>query len=256
MPKNILLVGFGKMGKELLRLAPKYDMQISCLLLNKEPIEDLPIPWHTSFQSISIDTVDLAIDFSSPHGIVERTEWLFDHHIPLVQGTTGWEDSKDTLLATANKKKASFVWSNNFSHGLFLFKQIVETAAKLLPKLPDFDVALMEAHHRKKKDSPSGTLLSLQKTVLDQLNTRLPGCSSKKSPLDGPEVDVASLRVGHIPGYHSLWIDGPSESIQLTHSVRSRSVFAEGALFAANMLLQTPGVFSFDDLLTERLLYV
>lgn len=256
MTARVLLIGYGKMGQELVRAMNAHDMQPALLLLKNEPKTPLPCPWTTSLSKLSLDNIDLAIDFSSPEGIVERSLMLLTHKVPLIQGTTGWEDQRELILNEAKKSQGSLVWSNNYSPGLFLFKQIVERAAHLLPSLPDFDVGLIEAHHRKKKDAPSGTLLSLQKTLLDSLKGRRPGSSSKKTPLEPDEVDVATLRLGNIPGYHSLWIDGPSETIELTHSVRSRAVFADGALLAGKLLLETPGVFSFDDLLRKRMLYV
>lgn len=249
MSRGVLLIGYGKMGKELLALMPQHDMHVTRIVTQRPPDTKEGLPLATWEGSIPWEDIDIAIDFSSPEGIEKRCQLIIDHGIPLVEGTTGWEACRKNVLDYARKKGASLVWSNNFSIGLFLFKQIIDKAACLLEKLPEFDVALMEAHHRKKKDAPSGTLLSLKETILDHLPTKGSACSANKSPLEPNEIDSASLRVGHIPGYHSVWIDGPHETIQMNHSVRSRSVFADGALFAATELLKRQGVFSFDEIL-------
>lgn len=248
MTKRVLLIGFGNMGKEILPLLPKYNFEHVCTLLHSIPSHPFPFAWTTSIDDIPWDTIDLALDFSSPDHIEERCRILFDEQIPLIQGTTGWDAHRESILKEALSKHASFAWSYNFSLGMSLFKQLVGQAAQLFSPFHDFDVALMEAHHRHKKDAPSGTLLSLQEAILSKMKNRSVGASRATGEILPNDMDTATLRVGMNPGYHSLWIDGPHESIQLTHAVRSRSVFAEGALIAASLLLKNPGVWHYDDL--------
>jgi 4-hydroxy-tetrahydrodipicolinate reductase len=252
MKKRVLLIGYGKMGSEIATLLPKYNFEHVCTLLDTAPEHTFPLAWTTSIEDIPWDTIDIAIDFSSPDHIADRCQILFDEKIPLIQGTTGWDSSRELILQQAQKKDASFVWSYNFSLGMSLFKQLVAQAARLFQPFPDFDIALMEAHHRKKKDAPSGTLLSLQETLLSILKDRTPGASRTTGELHPSDIDIATLRVGNVPGHHAVWIDGPHESIQLTHSARSRTVFAEGALIAASLLLKNPGVWHYDDLITTK----
>lgn len=253
MSTKVLFIGNGKMGKELLFLCSTYQLEPAFMLVKKKPETPISIPWGLSLDEVPLATIDLAIDFSSAENIVQRSVALFEKKIPLIQGTTGWDDTRDLVLKHAEELKSPLVWSYNFSIGCSLFKQIVSFAGTLLKGFPEFDIALMEAHHRKKKDAPSGTLLSLRDKLTESLQERTAGCSMKSQLLDPREIDLASLRVGHVPGYHAVWIDGPFENIQLTHSVRSRSVFADGALLAANLLLKKPGVWHFDELLSSSL---
>lgn len=248
MTKRVLLIGFGNMGKEILPLLPKYNLEHVCTLLHSIPSHPLPFAWTTSIEDIPWDTIDIALDFSSPDAIEQRCTILFDEEIPLVQGTTGWDAHRDTILKTARSKQASFVWAYNFSLGMSLFKQLVGQAAQLFSPFRDFDLALMEAHHRHKKDAPSGTLLSLEEAILSKMKDRSFGASRATGEIHSSDIDTATLRVGMNPGYHSLWIDGPHESIQLAHTARSRAVFAEGALLAASLLLKNPGIWHYDDL--------
>lgn len=249
MTQRVLLIGFGKMGKEILPLLPKYNCEHACTLLHTEPHSPLPFAWTTSFDDIPWDAIDLAIDFSSPENIKERCELILNENIPLIQGTTGWDDQRESILEMARQKGSSMVWAYNFSLGMSIFKQLAAHAAYLMRPFPDFDIALMEAHHREKKDSPSGTLLCLQRAIFTAMEGRTIGASRTTGGIQPSDIDVATLRVGKNPGYHSVWIDGPNESIQMIHSARSRSVFAEGALIAANLLLQNPGVWHYDDLI-------
>ena len=237
---RVLLIGYGRVGRELESLLSKHKMKLGYVLHRDSAEGD--VPWNE---------IDLAIDFSSPDQIVDRSALLFDKKIPLVQGTTGWDTVRDQVLTLAKRENSSLVWSYNFSLGMSLFKSIVSHAASLLSHVDDFDIALMEAHHRKKKDSPSGTLLSLQESISKSLPAKRRACSAKEHLTSPEEMDSASLRVGYVPGYHSVWIDGPQENIQLIHSVRSRQVFAEGALYAGALLLNNPGVWHFDELVRQ-----
>jgi len=220
---NIALIGMGKMGREILSLLDQY--QFTAVFTADSTTSLIDAPWKT---------IDVCIDFSQPTKLLDRMEIICFHKKPLVLGTTGWDSQRNEVLAMFQASNTSLVWGSNFSPGMFIFHQIVRSSAHLLEGFPDFDVALFEAHHNKKQDAPSGTLLSLQEEF-----------PNKK--------ESAALRVGSVPGTHMVWIDGPEESITLTHAVRNRRTFAHGSLRAAQLLQQHPGIWHIYDLFRRSL---
>jgi 4-hydroxy-tetrahydrodipicolinate reductase len=140
------------------------------------------------------------------------------------------------------------VWGSNFSLGAYLFGALVGEAARRFAAFPEYDAAIHEIHHAAKADHPSGTA----KNLASHLVGVLPGKTGVVADLgDGPagkdRLHVSSTRVGHVPGVHTVFFDGPFDTIELRHSARSRSGFARGALLAAEWLLTHPGIHRFDD---------
>jgi len=238
------------MGQELLQLLPEYQM--SCAYICTKEFSHPSIPTSTSLDSAPWDQIDLCIDFSHADGLKERLTTIAAHKTALVLGTTGWDAERDDILAILEESHTPAVWGSNFSIGMYLFTQILSKASSLLSGFPEFDIALLEAHHKAKKDAPSGTLLSLRDEVLaHKTQTRPFHSTHEPTPENG--MDIATVRVGHVPGTHMAWLDGPEESIQLTHSVRNRRTFARGALTAARLLQQHEGIWHIHELLAHHL---
>lgn len=229
---RILLIGHGRMGRLVESLAGEYGCEVAGVV---DPV--------SRDHSGPIDAercrgVDVAIDFSTADAVTTNVPALAAHRVHIVLGTTGWQAHEPALRATIAAAGTGIVAAPNFSTGVVLFDALVRQAAALLAPQAEFGAFLHETHHAMKKDAPSGTALLLKRTM-EEAGFRRP-------------IDVASTRVGHVPGTHTIGFDGPSESITLTHTARDRAAFARGALTAARWIAGRPGWHTMHDVLGIR----
>lgn len=174
---------------------------------------------------------DVVIDFSTPEASVRYAELAAKANTPLVVGTTGRSPAQEEAVRAAAKKAPLFV-AANFSPGMNLLLHLARLSAAALP---EWDAAILDVHHKAKKDAPSGTAKALAESVR---------AADAKAPT------VASLRAGDVVGDHTLLLAGPEERLELTHRAHSRDVFARGALEAAYWLRgRKPGLYGMADLL-------
>jgi 4-hydroxy-tetrahydrodipicolinate reductase len=185
---------------------------------------------------------DAAIDFSIADAVLDHVAACARAGVPLVEGTTGWQDHEANARRIVESEKGAMVYGANFSIGVHLFYRLVERAGELFRGLPAYDPFIEEAHHAAKKDAPSGTARELAAILARRL---------------GHEPPVASTRAGHIPGVHRVGFDSAADQVTLTHTARSRDGFAVGALAAARWIAggngSRRGVYVFADVLDEIL---
>jgi 4-hydroxy-tetrahydrodipicolinate reductase len=224
---RILLLGHGRMGKLVESLAPEYDATIAGVI--HEQSGDRAIA------DGDFGDVDVAIDFTLAEAVPKNLPQLAARKINVVIGTTGWQAHEAAMREIVKDANIGVLAASNFSLGVNIFQLAVEEATRHFAKHPEFGAWIHEAHHAMKQDAPSGTALTIKSGM-----TRV-GFQRK--------IDVTSTRVGSVPGTHTVGFDGPSETIELTHTVRDRAVFARGALSAAKWLLGKKGWFSIRDLL-------
>jgi 4-hydroxy-tetrahydrodipicolinate reductase len=226
---RILLLGHGRMGSLVESLAPSYDATIAGV-----------IDEHSDQRAIAdgqFGDVDVAIDFTLADAVPKNLPQLAERKINVVIGTTGWQAHEAALRDIARQAGIGVLAASNFSLGMNVFALAVEEASRQFAKHPEFGAWIHEAHHVMKKDAPSGTALTLKKSM-------------EKAGYDRA-IDVSATRVGSVPGTHTVGFDGPSETIEFTHTVRDRAVFARGALTAARWLVGKQGWYSIRDLLAE-----
>jgi len=231
---KLALIGHGNMGKLIHKLAEEKGDEIVAIIDSKNPLR--------TKSNSSISLADVCIDFSTPQTVLQNVKFLASLKKDIIMGTTGWDD--DHLLKIKQiiaESKTGFLYSPNFSIGIALFLKIIDHAAKLMTSYTfsesnPYEVAGIEMHHSKKLDSPSGTA----NAIANQLNQ-----------YHSPPVVFSSVRVGSIPGTHSIIYDSPVDSITLTHTARNREGFAEGALTAAQWIIGKKGVFTLDDMLVH-----
>lgn len=196
--------------------------------------------------------MDAVIDFSLPQGLRQSLAWCVEHRVPLVIGTTGLTDADDAAITEAGKT-IPILRASNFSLVVNVLHELIARAA---PMLGDgYDIEIMEAHHRFKKDAPSGTALSLAQTACDAtgrdfskdvLTTR----SGDDVPRHASEITVQSIRIGDHPGEHTVYFAAPGERLELRHVSTSRDSYALGALRAADWLAgKAPGRYDMKDVL-------
>jgi 4-hydroxy-tetrahydrodipicolinate reductase len=225
MPR-LLVVGHGRMGTLVEGLASAHGFELAGVVSGRAS---------DALSGDAFGPVDVAIDFTNAEAVGRNLAVLAERGIHVVIGTTGLHEQESVLRAVASRAGIGVVAAANFSLGMNLFQLIVEEAARRLAPHGDFGAWIHEAHHDRKKDAPSGTALTL-KAGMSQAGF-------------GRGIDISSTRAGFIPGTHTVGFDGPSETIELTHTVRDRGVFARGALVAASWVVGRRGWFSMRDVL-------
>ena len=225
---RILLLGHGRMGQLVESLAASCDATIAGV-----------IDEHSGEGAIAAGAygaVDVAIDFTLADAVVKNLPQLAARKINVVIGTTGWQAQEASMRAIAAKAGIGVLAASNFSLGMNVFQLAVEEASRHFANHAEFGAWIHESHHVMKKDAPSGTAITLKQGI-EQAGYARP-------------IDMSSTRAGSVPGTHSVGFDGPSETIEFTHTVRDRAVFAHGALTAAKWLVGRQGWFSIRDLLS------
>jgi 4-hydroxy-tetrahydrodipicolinate reductase len=226
---KIALVGYGKMGKLIDQLAPEFSVEVGPKLDENN---------NANFEGLTaenFDGVDVAIEFSAPHVVVENVERLAALGVNVVVGTTGWAKDMDRVRLAAEKHNVGLVWSPNYSVGVQVFFRVVKEAARLLKDHPEYGAWAWEIHHDTKADAPSGTLLKLVGDMKGAGYTR--------------NIDVSSNRAGRHPGTHDIGFDSQADTLTLRHAARSREGFARGALKAAQWIHGKRGMYEFGETL-------
>ena len=239
---KILLIGYGAMNQRVARLAEEKNHEIVGVIVRNSE-KHYPYP---TFEHISEATeADVAIDFSNPELLLPLLEE--DFNLPVVIATTGEKEQIiDKLKALSTDMPVFF--SANMSYGVHALTKILEAA---VPLLQDFDIELTEAHHNKKVDAPSGTLVKLYDVIESLRETTKPVYdrheTTEKRTQD--EIGIHSIRGGTIVGEHDVLFAGTDETIEITHRAQSKDIFANGAISAAEKLVQNKnGYYTFDNL--------
>jgi len=229
---KIALLGYGKMGKTIERLAGEAGYEIV----------------YTSDRDLvqgTLDEADVAIEFSTPEAAFENIRKCLEAGIPVVSGTTGWLDRYEDVLKLCKDRNGSFIYASNFSIGVNLFFGLNEYLAKQMKQRSEYDVRISETHHTEKKDAPSGTAITLVEDILETLgysNWFLEG-----TPGDG--IPIEAKREGDVKGIHEIEYRSDVDRISIRHEAFSRDGFAKGALLAAEWLQDKKGVFGMKDVL-------
>ncbi len=244
---NIALIGYGAMGHEIETIALQRGHSVIARFNSGSLIPPSASDFYKS------NSIHCFIDFSTASLVRTHAEISSTLGIPLVEGTTGWQDQKKEILDRVRNKNGTMVYGNNFSVGAQIFFRIVQQASQLMDPFPGYDVAIHETHHTKKKDAPSGTALTLGDIILTQIRRKTAIKKQPESAVIKPnEIGIASTRVGVVPGIHSVMFNSAADEIELTHRAHNRTGFASGALLAAELIQTSSGVFSFEELLFER----
>ncbi|MNL21506.1 4-hydroxy-tetrahydrodipicolinate reductase [compost metagenome] len=214
-------------------------------------IEALGVPVSDDAAAL-LDKADAIIDFTAPAASVALAKLAAERGLVHIIGTTGCSDADDAAIAAAGAAGARIVKSGNFSPGMVALSVLVERAARALP---DYDVEVLEMHHNRKVDAPSGTALMLGEAAARGRNISLKDHSVRvrdghTGPREAGTIGFATLRGGNVIGDHMVILAGPSERIELNHRAQDRTIYANGALRAALWAAgQKPGLYSMADVL-------
>lgn len=228
-PRRLALVGYGKMGHIIERLAAEQGFEVALKLDEFNNVDGEGIT------PAAFAGVDVAIEFSTPEAAPRNLLKLAEVGVAAVTGTTGWLARLGEVTVGVEKAGTGLVWSPNFSIGVAVFSKLTESAAGLLKDETSYGAWAWEIHHDSKKDAPSGTLLHLVHAVKHAGYTR--------------NIDVSSSRAGTHPGTHEIGFDSAADTITLRHTARSREGFALGALKSARWIIGRRGVHTFEEVL-------
>ncbi len=235
---RIALIGYGKMGKEIEKIAVSRGHEVSLII-------DITNPQDLTTENLQ--KCDVAIEFTIPASAVKNYFACFEAGIPVVSGTTGWLDKKDEVFHTCKEKNGTFFYGSNFSVGVNLFFELNKKLAELMAPRSEYNVEMTEVHHTQKLDAPSGTGISLAEGIIE----KLPGKTAwvnDKTPAEN-EINIISERRGEVPGIHTIKYESDVDFIEITHSAKSRQGFAFGAVLAAEYCKDHSGILTMKDLL-------
>lgn len=229
---KIALLGYGRMGKEIEKIAISRGHEI---VIRKDVNDE-----------IDITLADVAIDFSVPTSAFNNITNCLNNNVPVISGTTGWLDKFDEAVALCKEKKGGFIYASNYSVGVNIFFELNKQLAKMMATLEDYKVSMEEIHHTKKLDAPSGTAITLAEGVIEN--------SSKSSWVLGDkntaeEIPIVAKRIPEVPGTHSVWYNSVVDTLEIKHTAHNRQGFALGAVIAAEWIIGKEGVFSMKDVL-------
>lgn len=202
-----------------------------------------------AFSSPHFRDSDVAIEFTQPDAAVDNVLRCFSAGVPVVSGTTGWQNSMPSIKDMCDKGAGTLLWASNFSIGVNVFMAVNRYMASLLDKFPGYRCEVEEVHHVHKLDHPSGTAVTLADTIVGQVE-RLDGWAE---PAEGEELKADILPVGHrregeVPGIHTVRWESDADTLTFTHSAKSRRGFALGAVMAAEWLKGRKGFYTINDM--------
>ena len=227
---KLALIGCGAMGQLVASLARKGGDEVGVVFSSSntgQTVEEF---------SAHLKGHDAAIDFSTAGAVVKNVEACACAGVPLVEGTTGWNQEQARVNELVKHFDAALVYGANFSVGMNIFYRIVQTASDCFAKIDQYAPFIEEAHHSRKRDAPSGTALRLSELMKERYQRDIP---------------IASTRAGYIPGTHRVGFDSEADQVLLTHAARSRQGFASGALLAAHWIVGRKGVFEFGEVIDD-----
>ena len=244
---KIAIIGTGKTGQAVGRLAGVDGHDVVARFNSASPLLEA--------LRDNLNDADVLIDFSRPDLALSHLERYCEWGVKAVVGTTGWYDEIDQVKKWVENSDAGILYAANFSIGVALTSRLIEAAAGLVDKLPEYDVSIHETHHRHKLDSPSGTALHLANILQQRISRKTSlATETQHQQIDAGALHVTSARMGHVFGEHEVTLDGPYDRITITHEAKGRDGFASGALRAAEWLVGRSGLFTLDDFLQDGLL--
>ena len=234
---KIALLGYGKMGHEVEKIAIEHEHSIGLKIDNEND-------WIEKFDLLK--ECDVAIEFSIPENAIKNIRRCFDAGIPIVVGTTGWYDQFQQISDLCINSNNTLFYASNYSIGVNIFFDINRRLASLLEAYPMYSPAMVEIHHIQKLDAPSGTAITLANGII-AANSRYTKLTDSEP---GPgKISVQSVREGNVPGTHSITWSSDIDQITIMHEAKGRRGFALGAVMAAAWIQNRHGVFTMKDLL-------
>ncbi len=235
---KIALIGYGKMGKTIERIARERGHEIVSVI-DVDNLDD--------FESEAFKSADVAIEFTVPQVALSNYRRAFASGVAVVSGTTGWTEELPQLKKEIEEGGKTLFWSSNFSIGVNIFMAVNKYLASIMNQFPVYNVEMTEVHHTQKLDAPSGTAITLAEGILENLDRK--NVWVKEVENKPEEMAIKSIREGQVPGIHTIRYESDVDSIEITHDAKSREGFALGAVVAAEFTAGKKGFLGMDDML-------
>lgn len=235
---NIALIGYGKMGKEIETIVRERGHEIPLII-------DISNPHDLTQENLK--NIDVAIEFTVPTTAYNNYIQCFKAQVPVVSGTTGWLNQYDEIINECKTHSAGFFYASNFSLGVNILFEINKKLAKLMNSFPEYDVAMEEIHHTQKLDAPSGTAITLAQDIIQEIKRKKHWTLQEFS--DESDFQIVAKRLGKVHGTHTITYDSEVDSIEISHTAKSRKGFALGAVLAAEFMKDKKGIYGMKDLL-------
>jgi 4-hydroxy-tetrahydrodipicolinate reductase len=235
---KIALVGYGKMGKAIEQIALKRGHDVFLKISSSNQHE---------FTNENIANADVIIEFTGPESAFSNVEKGLSAGKPVVCGSTGWNEKLQIAKALCESNGTALLQASNFSIGVNVFFEINTMLAKMMNAYPEYEVSIEETHHTHKKDSPSGTAITIAERLLSNIENKNIWVNTQPNQSD--ELSIISHRVDEVPGTHLVKYSSEIDDIELIHTAHNRDGFALGAVVAAEFLIGRKGVYTMKDVL-------
>ncbi len=210
----------------------------------------------------NLQLADVAIEFSTPHTVLDNIKLCFDAGIPVVVGATGWYAHLQSVKNDCVTQNASLIYASNFSVGVNIFFHINKMLAQLINRFPDYEVQVEEIHHTQKLDAPSGTAITIAEGIIENIPVKTAWVNVVSGEVDDAspvvitpnQLLIESHRIENVPGTHTVIYDSEVDSIEFKHTAHNRSGFALGAVLAAEWIKDRKGFFTAADLFNFNLI--
>ena len=244
---NIALLGYGKMGKIIEKIATDRKHNI-VLKIDQDNQHELTAE--------NLKKADAVIEFTTPASVLGNIQHCFEAGVPVVVGTTGWYEHLAQVKQNCTETGGTLLYASNFSVGVNIFFHINRKLAKLMNNYPYYDVQVEEIHHTQKLDSPSGTAITIAEGIIDGLDRKkdwvnvltAEGNDADDSSLKNEQVLIESFRIDSVPGTHTVIYDSEVDTIEFKHTAHNRNGFALGAVLAAEWVHNKKGFFSVQEM--------
>jgi len=236
---KIAIIGYGEMGKEIERQAKN---------LSHEVTKIIDLDTNEQISNVEFDEDEVAIEFSTPSSVMSNLETLIKKKVNVVCGTTGWHEHTQHIKDIVNENKIGFLHASNFAIGTQRFWKTIMHLAKYINRFDEYDVLMNEVHHKNKLDSPSGTAITTAEILLENIKRKARFNTEKISTkIKDDEIHLSSTRGGYVIGKHTVICDSEHDTIEVSHSGKSRASYAIGAIKSAQWLQEKRGFFSISD---------
>ncbi|MDC7225557.1 MAG: 4-hydroxy-tetrahydrodipicolinate reductase [Spirochaetales bacterium] len=245
---NVLIVGYGRMGHMIESILRSRGHNIA------GRVDPSGAGDYESLRPDLLKDADAVIEFALPSSIRENAEIYADAGVAAIVGTTGWDARRDEIKGVIEDRGGTYMWGSNFSIGAHMLFILAEKAAGLINSAIQYDIMVNEYHHKLKKDSPSGTALTIAEKIINKSELKSEIVTDRLDRAIEPhELHVGSVRGGAIPGTHTVTLDSTADTIEIKHTARNREGFALGSVLAAEWLQGKKGFFRVEDFISESL---
>lgn len=235
---KIALIGYGKMGKEIERIAQDRGHSIVSIIDENNL---------SGFDSSEFKNADVAIEFTTPASAMSNFRKCFEANVPVVAGTTGWLENMPEVKDACENKNQTFFYASNYSLGVNIFFAVNKYLAKIMNQFTDYAVKMEEVHHIHKLDAPSGTAITLAEGIIENVDRK--NNWHLETEMKPSDLAIHCIREGEVPGIHEIFYESEADIISIKHDAKNRKGFALGAVLAAEFTCGKKGFLGMQDML-------